>query len=95
MPTYFGHPASQHADAHLDLVGLGHLLGLSPAGELNTLACTRFRHDFGHQRLFVLASGLERQRSDKHRASDEHRGRLFGSQALTYVQLANLFNQGA
>ncbi|QVL20065.1 sodium:proton antiporter [Pseudomonas qingdaonensis] len=95
LPTYFGHPASQHADAHLDLVGLGHLLGLSPAGELNTLACTRFRHDFGHQRLFVLASGLERQRSDKHRASDEHRGRLFGSQALTYVQLANLFNQGA
>ena len=95
LPTYFGHPASQHADAHLDLVGLGHLLGLSPAGELNTLACTRFRHDFGHQRLFVLVSGLERQRSDKHRASDEHRGRLFGSQALTYVQLANLFNQGA
>jgi hypothetical protein len=27
-----------------------------------------FRHDFGHQRLFVLASGQE-TRSDKHRAS--------------------------
>lgn len=95
LPTYFGHPASQHADAHLDLVGLGHLLGLSPAGELNTLACMRFRHDFGHQRLFVLASGLENQRSDKHQASDEHRGHIFGSQPMTYVQLANLFNQGA
>lgn len=95
LPTYFGHPASQHADAHLDLVGLGHLLGLSPAGELNTLACTRFRHDFGHQRLFVLASGLESQRSDKHRASVEHRGHVLGSQALTYGQLASLFNQGA
>lgn len=95
LPTYFGHPASQHADAHLDLVGLGHLLGLSPAGELNTLACMRFRHDFGHQRLFVLASGLENKRSDKHQASDEHRGHIFGSQPMTYVQLANLFNQGA
>lgn len=95
LPTYFGHPASQHADAHLDLVGLGHLLGLSPAGELNTLACMRFRHDFGHQRLFVLASGLETKRSDKHRASDEHRGHIFGSQPLTYVQLATLFKQGA
>lgn len=42
LPTYFGNPASQHADAHLDLVGLGHLLGLSPAGELNALACARF-----------------------------------------------------
>ena len=83
LPTYFGNPASQHADAHLDLVGLGHLLGLSPAGELNALACARFRHDFGHNRLFVLASGLEKQRSDKHRASEEHRGQLLGSSTMT------------
>lgn len=95
LPTYFGNPASQHADAHLDLVGLGHLLGLSPAGEINALACARFRHDFGHGRLFVLASGLEKQRSDKHRASEEHRGQPLGSRAMTYNQLAKLLNQGA
>ncbi len=95
LATYFGNPASQHADAHLDLVGLGHLLGLSPAGELNALACMRFRHDFGAQRLFSLASGLELSRSDKHRASDEHRGQALGSQPLTYVQLANQLHQGA
>ena len=95
LATYFGNPASQHADAHLDLVGLGHLLGLSPAGELNALACMRFRHDFGVQRLFSLASGLELSRSDKHRASDEHRGQALGSQPLTYVQLANQLHQGA
>ena len=95
LATYFGNPASQHADAHLDLVGLGHLLGLSPAGELNALACMRFRHDFGVQRLFSLASGLELSRSNKHRASDEHRGQALGSQPLTYVQLANQLHQGA
>lgn len=89
LPTYFGNPASQHADAHLDLVGLGHLLGLSPAGEINALACARFRHDFGHGRLFVLASGLEKQRSDKHRAAEEHRGHLLGANPMTYLQLAN------
>ncbi|OAI94434.1 cation:proton antiporter [Pseudomonas putida] len=95
LPTYFGNPASQHAEVHLDLVGLGHLLGLSPAGELNALACMRFRHEFGPQRLFALASGLEVRRSDKHRASHEHRGEALGSQALTYVQLANQLHQGA
>ena len=95
LPTYFGNPASQHADAHLDLVGLGHLLGLSPAGEINTLACARFRHDFGHSRLFVLASGLEKQRSDKHRAAEEHRGHLLGASPMTYLQLANRLHQGA
>ncbi|KAB0487418.1 NhaP-type Na+/H+ or K+/H+ antiporter [Pseudomonas reinekei] len=95
LPTYFGNPASQHADAHLDLVGLGHLLALSPSGELNTLASMRFRHDFGHQRLFGLASGQENRRTDKHRASHEHRGRLLGNEELTYVKLANQLHQGA
>lgn len=95
LPTYFGNPASQHADAHLDLVGLGHLLALSPAGELNAVAAMRFRHDFGHQRLFTLTSGLENRRTDKHRASLEHRGHLLGNETLTYNRLASLLNQGA
>jgi hypothetical protein len=95
LPTYFGNPASQHADAHLDLVGLGHLLALSPSGELNTLAAMRFRHDFGHQRLFGLASGQESRRSDKHRASLEHRGNQLGSEAFTYAKLASQIGQGA
>lgn len=95
LPTYFGNPASQHADAHLDLVGLGHLLALSPAGELNAVAAMRFRHDFGHQRLFTLTSGLENRRTDKHRASLEHRGHLLGSETLTFNRLASLLNQGA
>lgn len=95
LPTYFGNPASQHADTHLDLVGLGYLLGLSPAGELNTVACMRFRDEFGKYRLFSLPSGLENKRTDKHRASHEHRGQVIGSQPLTYSQLANQLNQGA
>jgi len=94
LPTYFGNPASQHADAHLDLVGLGHLLGLSPAGELNALACARLRHGSGHKRLFVQASGLENRRSDKHRASEEHRGQLVVSSPMTYLKLANRLLEG-
>ncbi|MDA7085418.1 sodium:proton antiporter [Pseudomonas sp. SA3-5] len=95
LPTYFGNPASQHAEAHLDLVGLGHLLALSPAGELNTLASMRFRHEFGATRLFSLASGQESRRGDKHRASDEHRGRPLGSQPLTYPHAASRLSHGA
>ncbi|NUU37154.1 sodium:proton antiporter [Pseudomonas sp. C2B4] len=95
LPTYFGNPASQHADAHLDLVGLGHLLALSPSGEMNTLALMRFRHDFGHQRMFGLASGQESRRSDKHRTSLEHRANQLGSEALTYGKFASQLSQGA
>ncbi|WP_160106357.1 cation:proton antiporter [Pseudomonas izuensis] len=95
LPTYFGNPASQHADAHLDLVGLGHLLALSPSGEMNTLALMRFRHEFGHQRMFGLASGQESRRSDKHRTSLEHRGNQLGSEALSYGKFASQLSQGA
>ncbi|CAI8977291.1 cation:proton antiporter [Pseudomonas sp. IT-P4] len=95
LPTYFGNPASQHADAHLDLVGLGHLLALSPSGEMNTLALMRFRHELGHQRMFGLASGQENRRTDKHRTSLEHRGNQLGSETLTYAKLASQLSQGA
>ncbi|MFY0729440.1 cation:proton antiporter [Pseudomonas sp. NFX15] len=95
LPTYFGNPASQHADAHLDLVGLGHLLALSPSGEMNTLALMRFRHELGHQRMFGLASGQESRRTDKHRTSLEHRGNQLGSEALTYAKLASQLSHGA
>ncbi len=95
LPTYFGNPASQHAEAHLDQVGLGFLLALSPAGELNTLACMRFRHEFHRQNLYAVASGLENKRSDKHRASNEHRGSVFATEGLTYTKLANKLNKGA
>ncbi|WP_028630301.1 MULTISPECIES: sodium:proton antiporter [Pseudomonas] len=95
LPTYFGNPTSQHAEAHLDLVGLGHLLALSPSSELNALACMHFRHDFSAQRRFTLPSGNESRRSDKHRTSDTVRGRPLGNQALTYPQFASYLSKGA
>ena len=55
----------------------------------------RFRHELGSQRLFSLASGQESRRTDKHRASDEHRGRPLGSQPLTYPHAASRMAQGA
>lgn len=95
LPTYFGNPTSQHADAHLDLVGLGHLLALSPSSEMNVLACMRFRHDFAEPRRFTLPSGADSRRSDKHRSSEQVRGRELGLPALTYPQFASRLGRGA
>lgn len=95
LPTYFGNPASQHADANLDLVGIGQLLALSPSSEQNTMACTRFRPDFGKSNLYYLPSQRELRLSEKHRASDEHRGRPFGHPAQSYGQLASALARDA
>ena len=95
LPTYFGNPTSQDAEAHLDLVGLGHLLTLSPSSELNALACMHFRHDFAANRRFTLPSGAESRRSDKHRSRDEVRGQPLGSSALSFPQFASSLSKGA
>jgi NhaP-type Na+/H+ or K+/H+ antiporter len=95
LPTYFGNPSSQDAEAHLDLVGLGHLLAVSPSSELNALTCMHFRHDFDASRRFTLPSGTESRRSDKHRSRDAVRGRPLGSQTLSFPQFASRLSKGA
>jgi NhaP-type Na+/H+ or K+/H+ antiporter len=42
LSVYYGNPVSAHADRHVDLAGVGRLLGLSPQGELNSLAIMRY-----------------------------------------------------
>lgn len=95
LPTYYGNPNSQHADVHLDRIGIGNLLAITPVDELNNLTSMRFRHEFGNDRLFTLASGLEHRRSEKHLTSEEHRGRSLGNPPQTYQQLAGRLARGA
>lgn len=54
LRTFFGNPVSEHADRSLDLVGIGWLLALSTRPELNSLACVRYRSEFGAQRVLRL-----------------------------------------
>lgn len=95
LPTYFGNPTSQDAEVHLDLIGLGHLLALSPSSELNALACMHFRHDFPARRRFTLPSGAESRRSNKHRSSEDVRGRPLGNRPLNFPQFASRLSKGA
>ena len=95
LPTYFGNPTSQDAEASIDLVGIGHLLALSPSAELNALACLHYRHDISENRRFTLPTGSEVRRSEKHRSTEEVRGLPLGNQALTFQQMSSLLAQGA
>ncbi|MGB8377205.1 MAG: NAD-binding protein, partial [Rhodanobacteraceae bacterium] len=54
LSTYFGNPASQHADRLLDLDGIGRLLAMSTHREMNTLACVHYREEFGRGRVYRL-----------------------------------------
>lgn len=95
LPTYFGNPASQHADANLDLTGIGQLLALSPSSQLNDMASTRFRPDFGKGNLYSLSNAREKHLSEKHRTNSEWRAQSFGQPSHSYGQLASLLAHGA
>ena len=95
LPTYFGNPTSQDAEDNINLIGIGHLLALSPSAELNSLACMHYRHEIAESRRYTLPTGNELKRSDKHRSAEEVRGLPLGSQTLTFQQMASLIAQGA
>ncbi len=95
LETYYGNPVSEHADRNLSLVGLGKLLAMSGRGSLDTLACLRFKADFGVKNLYQLRTTREQHIADKHIVSTRHRGyELFGEN-ITYGTMAQLLRNGA
>lgn len=95
LRTFFGNPVSEHADRNLDLVGIGRLLALSPRRELNSLACVRYRPEFGANRVVYLRvlppEGGEASRTDF--AQQLAAPRLLGEQ-VTRAQLEALLDNG-
>ena len=60
IPTYFGNPVSEHAEAALPLSSMRWLLAMSTRIEMNSLACMRYRGDFAKNnvlRMRLLGTG--------------------------------------
>ncbi len=92
--TYYGNPVSKHADQHLHLIGIGHLLGMSMNRHLNTLAAKKYAAEFGKKNIYTLRPNVDKNKdSEKHLSTIDFRGNiLFGGK--TYAQLASILSQG-
>ncbi len=88
LETYFGNPVSEHADRNLNLVGLGKLLAMSGRLNLDTLACLRFKSEFGPKNIYELKTTSEKHTEDKHIVSTKHRGYELFSEDSDYGNLA-------
>jgi len=95
LNTFYGNPVSEYADNRMDLVGIGHLLGLSPQRELNALACMRYRLEFGEHRLFTLSNSSEDNVSEKLSIAQKHKGRTLFNSDLSFSKFASLISQDA
>lgn len=94
LETYYGNPVSDHAEVHIDLSGIGGMLGLSHYYSYNTTAALRFREDFGNQNIFSLITGTGRKSHDKHRISDFYKGSILFGEDISYIDLHEKINQG-
>lgn len=59
LNTYFGNPASEHADRNLDLTGIGKMLAMTGNTNQNSLASLRFKSEFGMQNIFELKTNTK------------------------------------
>jgi NhaP-type Na+/H+ or K+/H+ antiporter len=95
LETYYGDPLSSHADQYLELVGIGRLFAMSRRSRWNTLACMKYRGEFGAKRVFSLRNAEDRDASQRETLADDYRvPRLFGED-VSYQKLASLLARGA
>lgn len=95
LEVYYGDPLSAHADQFLELTGIGRLFAMSRRTRWNTLACMKYRSEFGPQRVFSLRNSEDRPKSDRERINDEYAPpRMFGEDA-SLEKLASLIAGGA
>lgn len=95
MQCYYGNPVSEHADRHLNLIGIGRMLGLSPQDELNALASVKYSRDFGRGAIYVLSSSAGGKVDSQHQIAQSHRGSVLFAKDATFAKLSSLMGQGA
>ena len=95
LTTFYGNPVSEHAELHLDLSGIGIMLGMSGKINADTLASIKYSPEFGANNVYELLSTKESTLPEKHKTSIRHRGKqLFGSD-ITYGTIADWLRNGA
>lgn len=94
LDTFYGNPASPHAERHLDLVGIGRLLALSTHRERNSLACVHYRQEFGRSKVYRLRNLAPHESTDRAALADSLLAPALFDEAMTHTRFAELLARG-
>jgi len=94
LPAYWGNPVSQHAERHLNLVGIGHLLAISPQFEINALAAQYFRFEFEPRNIYRIHQQQQKGAKAQSQVDFKYGGRLLFGKDMTYQRLSECLTQG-
>ncbi len=93
LQTYYGQPVSEHAGRHLDLVGIGRMLGLSPRGALNSLACMHYRMELGYNAVYALQTEKDKEIAEDRKAASAQKWSILFGKEVTYSSLLAALHQ--
>lgn len=95
LQTYFGNIVSEHADQHLELIGIGHLLALSEFPEINQLACQRYRAEFGRRAIYSIQTESQGSSGTRSHFTMPLVGRNLFKEHIDIKTLLSMSNKGA
>jgi NhaP-type Na+/H+ or K+/H+ antiporter len=95
LPAYWGNPVSEHAERHLNLVGIGRLLALTPNGDLNALAAKHYRMEFDANHIYAIRILPPDSRSVASKSVFRHGGQRLFQETATHDALAGYLADGA
>jgi len=93
--AYWGNPVSEHAERHLNLTGIGHLLAMSPRVELNVLAAQYYRLEFGPKFIYTIRNHQPENGSAEEKTNFKHGGRFLFDDTISYEDLEKRLIDGA
>ncbi|MEW9571841.1 cation:proton antiporter [Rhodanobacter sp. Si-c] len=94
LNTFFGNPASPHAERHLDLAGIGRLLAMSTHRERNTLACVHYRPEFGREKVYRLRVLAPEESTGRVALADKLLAPPLFDDTMTHARFAELLARG-
>lgn len=95
LSAYWGNPVSEHAERNINLIGIGHLLAVSPQIELNALAAHYYRLEFAPEHIFMIRNSEPTAGKAEAKTEFKYGGRTVFGESLNYQDLNRMLEQGA
>lgn len=95
LKTYLGNPMSEHAEANLNLIGVGKALMLTEDLEENVLCALHFSHEIGRDNVYRIHTDETKDRNIRGDFSHLYRGYPLFDKGITINKVRELIQNGA
>lgn len=93
LPTYFGNPISEHANRHIDLIGIGRVISITPHENIHAAAILHFKMELGDENVFTLEPKPQTNGLEGQRLSMRKQGRILFGKDITYSYINSVLSQ--